>query len=186
MYKSIYLSPIGKMIMTCDESFDSLTGLYFDGQKHLPCQLQHIEIKDNLKIFQDVKDKLNQYFSGKNPDFNSIRLYPTGTPFQLKVWQILLNIGYDKTMTYGEIADIVAKDLGKEKMFPQAIGGAVGHNPISIIIPCHRVLGRNHSLTGYAGGIERKQFLLDLENKIKVKSKLWNIRLAFFSVFLYN
>lgn len=172
MYKSFYNSPIGTMILTCDESCDSLTGLYFDGQKYLPCQLQHIEIKDNLKIFQDVKDKLNQYFSGKNPDFNSIRLNPAGTPFQLKVWQILLNIGYGKTMTYGEIAGIVAKDLGKEKMSPQAIGSAVGHNPISIIIPCHRVLGRNHSLTGYAGGIERKQFLLDLENKIKVKSKL--------------
>ena len=166
MYKSFYNSPIGTMILTCDEKGNSLTGLYFDGQKYLPCQLQHIEIKDDLKIFQDVKDKLNQYFSGKNPDFNSIRLSPTGTFFQMMVWNVLLSVDYGKTITYGEIANIVAEKLGRPKMSAQAVGYAVGHNPISIIIPCHRVLGKNQQLTGYAGGIARKQFLLNLEKRL--------------------
>lgn len=166
MYKSFYNSPIGTMILTCDEKGNSLTGLYFDGQKYLPCHLQHIEIKDNLKIFQDVKDKLNQYFSGKNQDFNSIRLNPTGTFFQMMVWNVLLSVDYGKTITYGEIANIVAEKLGRPKMSAQAVGYAVGHNPISIIIPCHRVLGKNQQLTGYAGGIARKKFLLNLEKRL--------------------
>ena len=166
MYKSIFLSPIGKIILTCDQSCDNLTGLYFDGQKYLPNWFKNLEIKDDLKIFQDVKRQLSLYFNGKSPDFASICLKPKGTSFQIMVWNVLLSVDYGKTITYGEIANIVAKKLGRPKMSARAVGYAVGHNPISIIIPCHRVLGKNQQLTGYAGGIAKKQFLLNLEKRL--------------------
>ena len=109
-----------------------------------------------------AKEWLDIYFSGKEPNFK-LPLHFTGSEFQNKVWEILYSISYGKTMTYGEIAKILAKQKGLKRMSAQAVGGAVGHNQISIIVPCHRVVGSNGSLTGYAGGVKRKKHLLELE-----------------------
>ena len=105
---------------------------------------------------------LDLYFQGKQPDFFPA-LHMQGTPFQKLVWELLLQIPYGETITYGELAGQIAAQLGRTSMSAQAVGGAVGHNKISILIPCHRVVGRDQSLTGYAGGLERKKWLLELE-----------------------
>ena len=116
----------------------------------------------NLPVFDDTRRWLDIYFEGKEPDFTP-KLCPEGTEFRQQVWQELLNIPYGKTTTYGTLSKQIAIQLNKQKMSAQAIGGAVGHNPISIIIPCHRVVGANGTMTGYAGGIWRKEYLLKLE-----------------------
>ena len=113
-------------------------------------------------VLKETREWLDLYFAGKEPGFLP-KLAPEGSEFRKMVWEILLKIPYGKTMTYGEIGDEVAKRTGKRTMSAQAVGGAVGHNPISVLIPCHRVVGTNGSLTGYAGGIERKVALLKLE-----------------------
>lgn len=138
----------------------SLTGLWFEGQKYFEATL-HTEPQtdDSLEVFKTAKDWLNRYFKGENPKISELSLAPDGSEFRQKVWEILCTIPYGSTMTYKEIANKLGLNMS-----PQAIGGAVGHNPISIIIPCHRVIGTNGSLTGYAGGIERKIKLLELEN----------------------
>lgn len=141
----------------------SLTGLWFDGQKYYyDSLLTKLENKD-LPIFKQTKEWLDIYFQGKNPDFVPPVSY-SSTPFRCSVWKLLQKIPYGKTVTYGEIAKIIAKENGVQRMSAQAVGQAVGHNPISIIIPCHRVVGSSGSLTGYGGGIEKKIALLKLEN----------------------
>lgn len=115
-----------------------------------------------LPVFDAVKTWLDIYFSGKEPDFTP-PLHLTGSPFRLSVWKLLQQIPYGKTMTYGELARRIAGQRGLPHMSAQAVGGAVGHNPISIIVPCHRVVGSDGSLTGYAGGVDKKQRLLALE-----------------------
>ena len=161
LYISHYHSPIGDILLSADSI--GLTGLWFEGQKYYALYLDKDHEEKELPIFADTKRWLDIYFSGKEPDF-SLPLHFTGTEFQNEVWEILASIPYGKTMTYGEIAQKIAANRGLKRMSAQAVGGAVGHNEISIIVPCHRVVGTNGSLTGYAGGIEKKIALLTLEN----------------------
>ena len=155
-----YISPIG--IITLSSNGTALTGLWFDGQKYFAQTLSEPYEEKLLPVFEDTIKWLDIYFSGEIPDFTP-ELYVHSTPFRKAVYDILLTIPYGQTITYGEIAEILAQQTGKKKMSSQAVGGAVGHNPISIIIPCHRVVGADGNLTGYAGGIDRKRFLLELE-----------------------
>ena len=158
-----YPSPIGSMIMASNGI--SLTGLWFDGQKYFAQTLSKPYEEKLLPVFEETIKWLDIYFSGEIPDFTP-ELSVHSTPFRKAVYDILLTIPYGQTMTYGEIAANLSRQMGKKKMSAQAVGGAVGHNPISIIIPCHRVVGADCSLTGYAGGIDRKKFLLELEGNI--------------------
>lgn len=159
MYKSYYDSKLGKIILLSKNN--KLTGLYFSNQKHLPLNLDDYNEYDNLDIFIKTKELLDNYFKGDKVDFSKLTIGLEGSDFRLKVWRLLLEIPYGEITTYGDIASKISK-----KMSAQAVGGAVSHNPIAIIIGCHRVLGSDGSLTGYAGGIERKIKLLELENAI--------------------
>lgn len=157
-------TPLGKILLSADEI--GLTGLWFEGQKHYALSLEKTCIEKNLPIFEDTKRWLSLYFSGKMPDFE-IPFHFVGTDFQKEVWEILLTIPYGQTMTYGEIAKKIATGRGIGQMSAQAVGGAVGRNNISILVPCHRVIGSNGQLTGFAGGIEKKEYLLRLEGIIQ-------------------
>lgn len=163
-YTSQYESPLGSILLAADEI--GLTGLWFEGQKYFALYLDREHEEKELPIFEETKRWLDIYFSGKEPDF-TVPLHFTGTPFQNEVWEILYSIPYGKTMTYGEIAKRLAAQRGIDHMSAQAVGGAVGHNEISVIVPCHRVVGSNGSLTGYAGGIDKKIELLKLEGAFK-------------------
>ncbi len=159
-YKSTYLSPLGEMVMTAEDGF--LTGLWFVGQKHYDAPLLDACEERDLPIFVETHRWLDTYFAGERPSTRpALRL--KGTPFRRDVWNILLSIPYGHTMTYKDIATLIAEGRGMASMSAQAVGGAVGHNPVSIIVPCHRVLGTDGTLTGYAGGTERKARLLALE-----------------------
>lgn len=164
-YTTTYSSPIGDILLACDDI--GLIGLWFKDQKHYAVKLspEHTHVEDSAALPLPLSEAirwLDIYFSGQNPDFMpSFQLH--GTPFQMQVWEILKTIPYGKTMTYGEVASVLAKQRRILSMSAQAVGNAVGRNPISIIIPCHRVIGANGSLTGYAGGIERKRALLTSE-----------------------
>ncbi len=162
IYKTHYDSPLGGMLLSADDK--GLTGLWFDGQKYFAYGLEELEACEEQEnsILTEAKRWLDIYFSGKEPDFD-LPISLSGTDFQKKVWGILCTIPYGKTMTYGQIAAQLAAEQGAAHMSAQAVGGAVGHNPLSIIVPCHRVVGTNGSLTGYAGGIDRKIKLLTLE-----------------------
>ena len=164
-YTYHYDSPLGGITMASDG--ESLSGLWFDGQKYFGAGLaadeeEQTESGEILSVFEETKKWLDIYFDGKEPDFTP-RLHLQGSPFRIEVWEILLKIPYGKTTTYKEIAERVAAQRGIPSMSAQAVGGAVGHNPISIIVPCHRILGTDGSLTGYAGGVEKKKSLLALE-----------------------
>lgn len=159
-YTSKYKSPLGLILLAADEK--GLTGLWFEGQKYFALYLEAEHEERELPIFTQVKKWLDIYFSGKEPDFK-LPLHFTGTDFQNQVWKIMYAIPYGKTMTYGQIAKQLAREKGIAHMSAQAVGGAVSHNEISIIVPCHRVVGTNGSLTGYAGGIDKKIALLKLE-----------------------
>lgn len=153
-YSTDYSSPLGEMLIASDG--DAICGVWYYGQKHFP-QLENFKPNDSLEIFGKVKIYLDEYFQGKNPKI-TFKLNPEGSDFRLKVWRILSQIDYGKTMTYGDIARKISPTMS-----PQAVGGAVGANPIAILIPCHRVVGANGKLTGYAGGLQRKIKLLELE-----------------------
>lgn len=159
-YTYYYHSPLGEIILASDGK--ALTGLWFDEQKYFASTLSENHIQKNLPIFEQTAKWLDIYFNGKEPDFTPLLSMKT-TPFRKTVWEIMLTIPFGQTMTYGEIANQIAKQKGLAKMSAQAVGGAVGHNPISLIIPCHRVIGANGSLTGYAGGIHKKAQLLTIE-----------------------
>lgn len=162
MYRSTITSPIGKLTLISDGEY--LNGLFIENQKYFLENIRSELIeKDNLDIFIKTKKWIDEYFSGKNPEPSNLKLKPKGTLFQETVWQEFLNIPYGKTTTYKELGKIVTKTMKKDKMSAQAIGNAVSHNPISIIIPCHRVIGINGGLTGYAGGLDKKEYLLKLE-----------------------
>lgn len=160
IYTSKYTSPLGGILLAADEV--GLRGLWFDGQKYFARDLPDERTERETPALSEAKRWLDLYFGGQEPDFLP-PLHPVGTPFRQAVWEILLRIPYGKTVTYGEISKQLAEKTGLERMSAQAVGGAVGHNEISIIIPCHRVVGSNGSLTGYAGGIDRKIKLLELE-----------------------
>ena len=156
-----YDSPLGGILLAADEI--GLTGLWFDGQKYFARDLPAERIEQNTPALAEAKCWLDIYFTGNEPAFLP-PLHPIGSAFRQSVWEILLQIPYGKTTTYGEIARRLAEKHGLSQMSAQAVGGAVGHNEISIIIPCHRVIGTNGSLTGYAGGIDKKMKLLELEH----------------------
>ena len=159
-YVSHYQSPIGRILLAADET--CLTGLWFEGQKYFGLHLDKEREEKEIPLFQAAKQWLDIYFSGEEPRI-PLPLHLRGTDFQKEVWEILRTIPYGQTMTYGEIAGRLAGKKGGKKVSARAVGGAVGHNQISIIVPCHRVVGANGSLTGYAGGIEKKVKLLELE-----------------------
>lgn len=154
LFLTHYASPLGSILLAADET--GLTGLWFEAQKYFP-SFSGVEYQEKeTPVLTETVRWLDVYFSGKDPGFLP-PLHPQGSPFRQAVWNILLTIPRGQTMTYGEIA----RRLGVHSA--QAVGGAVGHNPISILIPCHRVVGSDGSLTGYAGGVERKARLLQLE-----------------------
>ena len=161
VYTCKYKSPLGDILLAADEI--GLTGLWFEGQKYFANTLPDEHILLETEILAEAKKWLDVYFSGEEPKFTP-PLHPEGSTFRQAVWQILLQIPYGQTITYGEIASKLTEKKNGSHMSAQAVGGAVGHNEISIIIPCHRVVGTNGSLTGYAGGIDKKISLLELEH----------------------
>ena len=160
MFERMIQTPLGEIRLRSDGK--SLTGLWFVGQVNDAKNNRDIEMKDDLPIFGQVETWLESYFFGKQTPI-TFPLQPKGTIFQERVWKILQEIPYGETMTYGEIAQRIAKEKGVATYSAQAVGQAVGKNPISILIPCHRVLGKNGALTGYAGGVHRKEQLLRIE-----------------------
>ena len=163
-YTTTYQSPLGGITLAADG--EALTGLWFEGQKYYALYLEKEHEEKDLPVFRQAKQWLDIYFSGKAPDFTPPLRF-TGSAFQNEVWAILAAIPYGKTRTYGDIARELAQRRGLPRMSAQAVGGAVGKNEISIIVPCHRVVGSNGSLTGYAGGISKKIELLKLEGAFK-------------------
>ena len=155
-----YDSPLGGILLAADEA--GLTGLWFDGEKYFADSLPADHAERETPVLTETKRWLDRYFSGSEPDFMP-PLHPIGSAFRQSVWELLLQIPYGRTTTYGEIARLLAEKRGLARMSAQAVGGAVGRNEISIIIPCHRVVGADGSLTGYAGGIGKKVKLLELE-----------------------
>ena len=160
-YTCTYQSPLGDILLAADEI--GLIGLWFEGQKYFANTLPKEWVSQETPILTEAKKWLDVYFSGEEPKFTP-RHHPGGSSFRQVVWKILLEIPYGQTVTYGEIAGRIAKMQNTSHMSAQAVGGAVGHNEVSIIIPCHRVVGTNGSLTGYAGGIDKKIALLELEH----------------------
>ena len=162
IYLSSYASPLGKIILAANDS--SLIGAWFEGQKYFMQGL-----KDESLVYEDTVELkkarawLDDYFAGRKPEISQLKLAPKGSDFALSIWELLKEIPYGKTTTYGELAKIYAAKHGLVKMSAQAVGGAVGHNPLSIIVPCHRVVGSDGKLTGYAGGLQIKEFLLNHE-----------------------
>ena len=156
-----YDSPLGGILLAADEI--GLTGLWFDGQKYFARGLSSEREERELPVLLEAKRWLDIYFTGKEPEFLP-PLHSIGSAFRQSVWELLLQIPYGRTTTYGEIARRLAEKQKLPRMSAQAVGGAVGQNEISIIIPCHRVVGTNGSLTGYAGGIDKKVKLLELEH----------------------
>ena len=156
-----YESPIGVSLITSDGQ--SVTWLGIKHQKYYIDRLEEIERHANLPIFAETTRWLDIYFSGSKPTFTP-PLAPQGSAFRTAVWKILSSIPYGEVVTYGEIAKLIALQNGTDKMSAQAVGGAVGHNPISIIIPCHRVVGTGGNLTGFASGLTNKIALLELEH----------------------
>lgn len=154
-------SPLGGIVLAADEL--GLTGLWFTGAKYFGAGLPASAAKAETPILAETRRWLDIYFAGQCPAVLP-PLHPSGSPFRRAVWDILLTIPYGETTTYGAIAQQLAAQRGLAHLSAQAVGGAVGHNPISILIPCHRVIGADGSLTGYAGGVEKKRALLELEH----------------------
>lgn len=172
-YKTTYSSPIGLLTIASDG--ESIIGLWMKNQKYFGSNIKNLTENNDIKIFKTTKKWLDKYFSGDKPNINELPLKPIGSDFRQDVWNILCEIPYGQVITYGDIANRIAQKRNKKTMSAQAVGGAVGHNPISIIIPCHRVVGTNKSLTGFAGGLDKKIKLLTHEGidiaKLKVPTK---------------
>ena len=170
-YTTSYSSPLGPVFMASDG--ENLVGLWLERQKYFAATVQgagnknasfaELVEKPDLPVFIQTKEWLDAYFAKKNPSIKGLPLAPIGGVFRKAVWDILCGIPYGQCITYGEIAKMIAAKMNKKAMSSQAVGGAVGHNPISIIIPCHRVVGAKGNLTGYAGGLDKKIWLLTLE-----------------------
>lgn len=152
-------TPLGDLLLSADDA--GLTGAWFRGQRYFPDQPG---TQGDSPLLREARHWLARYFDGIDPG-DTPPLHPAGTAFQLEVWQLLREIPYGQTTTYGALAKTLAARQGRGTMSAQAVGGAVGRNRLSIFIPCHRVLGADGSLTGYAGGLERKAALLRLEQK---------------------
>lgn len=162
MYISNYKSPIGNLLIASKDN--KLIGLWIENQKYYLSNFkEEMKISNDIEILVKTEQWLDRYFNGEKPNINELEIELTGTEFRKSVWDILKNIPYGEVVTYNDIAKELAKQKGIKRMSAQAVGGAVGHNPISIIIPCHRVIGTNGSLIGYAGGIEKKEYLLKHE-----------------------
>ncbi len=162
LFSKDYISHLGKILIVTDELF--LLGVFFEGQRNMPSYDAAAKSNDTVPaVLDDTIRWLDIYFSGKDPCF-SLPTCPMGTDFQKDVWDILKDIPYGRTVSYGEIARSLANRRGIKRMSPQAVGNAVSKNPVSIIIPCHRVIGKDGSLVGYAGGLDKKEALLRLEN----------------------
>lgn len=162
VYISKFKVPLGEVLLASDGT--NLVGLWLEGQQRFAAGLSGAQVrKDDLPIFQRTRAWLEEYFAGKNPALEGLVLAPAGGEFRQAVWKLLLEIRYGETTTYSELAKKIAKLYGRKTMSAQAVGNAVGSNPISIIIPCHRVVGVGGNLTGYAGGIDKKIQLLRLE-----------------------
>lgn len=162
-YITIYASPLGDILLAADAL--ALTGLWFEGGKYYARSLGAEYMEKETPVLKQTRRWLDRYFSGKAPGA-APPLHMAGTPFQKEVWEILRSVPYGQTVTYAQIAKEFAAGRGMERMAARAVGGAVGRNPISIIVPCHRVVGTDGSLTGYAGGIDRKRWLLELEGAV--------------------
>lgn len=158
-----YNSPLGDILLASKDN--KLIGLWIEGQKYFLSSIkEEIQENSNDGVLLATKSWLDRYFNGQKPNIDELNLSPIGSDFRQAVWKILCKIPYGETITYNDIAKEIARQRKIKKMSAQAIGGAVGHNPISIIIPCHRVVGTNGNLTGYAGGIEKKIWLLRHEH----------------------
>ncbi len=158
---SSYSSPLGKMLLSADEI--GITGIWFERQKYYAASLSKEHKTARTPAILSAEQWLTLYFEGKKPDF-SVPLHLIGTEFQRRVWELLLDIPYGQTRTYGELAAQIANETGRKRMSAQAVGSAVGHNKVSILVPCHRVIGAGGNLTGYVGGLDKKIYLLKLEN----------------------
>ena len=158
VFTAIIDTPLGTIQAAADDK--GLRGLWFTGQKYFPSDTKAWLNEPDHLVFVSLKEWLKDYFASKKPK-TLVPLAPAGSDFRQAVWKELLKIPYGKTTTYGAIASLLVS--AGRKAAAQAVGGAVGHNPISILIPCHRVLGADGSLTGYAGGLEKKRALLELE-----------------------
>ena len=158
LYTDLFASPLGEILLVSDG--EALCGLYFEGQKYIPA-LPEAEKDPSLPVFKSARAWLERYFAGEKPKVD-LPLCAAGTAFQRAVWDLLKEIPYGATVTYGELAERLAARRGRP-CSARAVGAAVGRNPISLIVPCHRVLGADGSLTGYAGGLARKRALLQLE-----------------------
>lgn len=162
LYSMYYDSPVGRLLLA--EKAGALAGLWIEGQKYFPDSLQEdLEERTDSAVLNKTKEWLDRYFKGEKPAIHELPLAPAGSAFRQEVWKLLCEIPYGEVATYGEISQKIARSRGLDRMSAQAVGGAVSHNPISIIIPCHRVVGTNGSLTGYAGGLPKKIRLLTLE-----------------------
>ncbi len=159
-YTAAYQSSVGDVLLAADET--GLTGLWFEGEKFYALSLDPEHEERETPIFAITRRWLDIYFSGHEPDFMP-PVHMIGSEFRRGVWELRLQIPYGPAVTYGDLARQVARRRGLRRMSAQAVGGAVGHNEISIIVPCHRVVGTNGSLTGYAGGVDKKRRLLELE-----------------------
>lgn len=155
-----YESPVGMLTLASDGK--SLTGLWIEGQDYFPELEKKAIEQDNLPVFQQTISWLEKYFQGENPG-KLPPVAPEGTEFRKAVWDVLVDIPFGELTTYGEIAKEISEKQNGKNVSARAVGGAVGHNPISIIIPCHRVIGSDGSLTGYAGGLDKKVKLLEIE-----------------------
>lgn len=164
-YSTQYASPVGLLTLASDS--EHLVGLWMQEQKYFGGTVTGAMTENSgLPVLAAAKEWLDNYFSGEKPAISDLPLSPNGSVFRKAVWQILCEIPYGEVITYGEIAKKIADQRNEEHMSAQAIGGAVGHNPISVIIPCHRVIGSGGSLTGYAGGIDKKIWLLEHEGAL--------------------
>ena len=162
IYTSNYKSPVGSILIASKDN--KLIGLWIENQKHyLSNYNEEISQKENIEILEKTKKWLDRYFNGEKPKIDELDINPIGSEFRKNVLEILKNIPYGEVTTYNDIAKKIAKQKGIAKMSAQAVGGAVGHNPISIIVPCHRVLGVNKNITGYGGGLHLKRELLKIE-----------------------
>lgn len=162
-YMTNYQSPVGLLTIAGNEN-NELIGLWMAGQKYFGGTISsELIVKDDLNIFIKTKEWLDRYFADRKPNLNELNLAPIGSEFRQDVWEVLCQIPYGEVTTYGAIAKTIAQKRNKSSISAQAVGGAVGHNPISIIIPCHRVIGTNKSLTGFAAGLDKKSALLKHE-----------------------